>query len=261
MPPQVSIIILCHNDKRYLRECAASVERHTEPGLCEYIFIDNGSNDSAFREMARIKRGSIFPARIIRNRTNLFFGPANNQGLAAAKGEFVVFLNADTLAAPGWLSIMLSALRSNPHLGMVGPMTNSAVGLQVVNRFCENDLGRANWFAKWKKTRPAGIKIVPWIIGFCVLMPRKLAAKLGGFDERYGPGGFEDYDLCLKTRLAGYEIGIATGAYVHHLGGKGYGGMDYDQMRKCNRELYKSKWCGLMHHVLKQKHETSVFSG
>lgn len=258
MPPQVSIIILCHNDKRYLRRCADSIERHTAPGLCEYIFVDNGSGDGAFREMAEIKRRSVFPARIIRNAANKFFGPANNQGLAAAKSPFVLFLNADTIVTPGWLTTMLSALRSTPRLGMVGPMTNSAVGFQVDSRACEDDKDLSRWFAGWKKGRPCAVKLVPWIIGFCVLMPRKLAVSLGGFDELYGPGGFEDYDLCLKTRLAGYEIGIASGAYVHHLGGKGYAGMDYDKMRECNRDIYRAKWCGLIRRRLEAGFETSA---
>ncbi|OGS12998.1 MAG: hypothetical protein A2234_08210 [Elusimicrobia bacterium RIFOXYA2_FULL_58_8] len=238
MPPQVTIIILCHNDKRFLRRCAASVERHTKPGLCEYIMIDNGSRDGAWREISAIKRRSVFPVRMIRNAKNRFFGPANNQGLAAARTPYVLFLNADTVVTPGWLDAMLGALRSDPRLGMVGPMTNSAVGLQLVNT------PRAG--AAKLPRRGAAVRLVPWIIGFCALMPRALAVRLGGFDELYGPGGYEDYDLCLKTRLAGYEIGVASGSYVHHLGGMGYSGMDYNGMRRTNRELYRAKWRALI---------------
>lgn len=246
MSQQVSIIILCHDDQLCLRDCAASIERHTKPGACELIIVDNGSAGGALRELAEIRNRSKFPVRIIRNRTNRFFGPANNQGLAAAKKPFVLFLNADTLVTPGWLPSMLSALRSDPRLGLVGPMTNSAVGLQLVNGSCDDIRELPRWFSGWKRKTADTVRIVPWIIGFCVLMPRELAVRLGGFDELYGPGGYEDYDLCLKARLAGYETAIASGTYVHHLGGRGYGGMDYSKMRKSNREIYRGKWCGLV---------------
>jgi GT2 family glycosyltransferase len=251
MPRPVSIIILCHNDQLCLRNCADSIERHTKPGACELIIVDNGSARGAARELAEIRNRSKFPVRIIRNKRNRFFGPANNQGLAAVKHPFVLFLNADTIVTPGWLPSMLSAMNSDPRLAIVGPMTNSAVGLQMVNNSCSEPRELRRWFARWKNGRFAEVRIVPWIIGFCVLMPREIAVRLGGFDELYGPGGYEDYDLCLKARLAGYEIAIASRAYVHHLGGRGYSGMDYDEMRKSNREIYRAKWCGLVRRCLK----------
>lgn len=250
MTRKVSIIILCHNDQACLKNCAASIERHTQPGSCELLIVDNGSGREARGELEAIKRRSRFPVRLLRNRTNRFFGPANNQGLAAARHPYVLFLNADTVVTPGWLPALVSALDSDPRLGLIGPMTNSAVGLQLVNDRCNDVRGLTRWFQAWKKGRRAEVRLVPWIIGFCVLMHRELAVRLGGFDELYGPGGYEDYDLCLKARLAGYETGIASRAYVHHFGGRGYGGMDYDGMRKSNREIYRAKWCRLVRREL-----------
>ncbi|MCM2266894.1 MAG: glycosyltransferase family 2 protein [Elusimicrobiales bacterium] len=244
--PRVSIIILCHNDQACLRDCVESITRHTDPRSFELIVVDNGSRKEALPELRALKRKARFPFKLIRNPANRFFGPANNQGLAAAKGRQVLFLNADTIVTPGWLPELTAALDSDPRLGMVGPMTNSAVGLQVVNEACQSLSSLPRWLKGWRQGRAPGVRLVPWIIGFCVLMPRALALRLGGFDELYGPGGFEDYDLCLKTRLAGYEIGIAERVYVHHLGGRGYGGMDYDGLRKSNRELYLGKWSRLL---------------
>lgn len=248
----VSIIILCHNDQLCLRDCAVSLERHTPAGSCELILVDNGSDKGAWQELEAIRDRSKFPVKLIRNKTNRFFGPANNQGLAAAKYPLVLFLNADTIVTPGWLPALVAALRSDPRLGIVGPMTNSAVGLQLVNGACAGVKELPRWFAGWKKGRPAEVRLVPWIIGFCVLMPRDLAVRLGGFDELYGPGGYEDYDLCLKARLAGRETGIASASYVHHLGGMGYSGMRYDEMRKSNREIYRGKWCELVRREIRR---------
>lgn len=253
MIPPVSIVILCHNDQACLKDCAASLNRHTQRGSCELIIVDNGSRPEARPALSEIKRRSAFPAKIIRNHENRFFGPANNQGLAASRSPYVLFLNADTIVTPGWLPALLDGLRSDPRLGMTGPMTNSAVGFQMVNDACAEPRHLRRWFPAWKKGRSPGVRRVPWIIGFCVLMPRVLASKLGGFDELYGPGGYEDYDLCLKTRLAGCEVGIVNDAYVHHLGGMGYTGMRYDEMRKSNREIYRGKWCSLLKRELGAK--------
>lgn len=253
MIPQVSIVILCHNDQACLEDCAASLNRHTPKGSCELILVDNGSRREARPVLDRVKRNALFPAKILRNYENRFFGPANNQGLAASRSPYVMFLNADTIVTPGWLPALVEGLRSDPRLGMVGPMTNSAVGPQVVNGAPREPRQLRAWLPGWRRRQPAGVRLVPWIIGFCVLMPRPLAAALGGFDELYGPGGYEDYDLCLQTRLAGYEVGIVSGCYVHHLGGMGYSGMRYDELRKSNREIYRAKWCSLLRRQLEAR--------
>jgi len=178
MIPPVSIVILCHNDQACLKDCAASLNRHTPRGSCELILVDNGSRPEARPALSEIKRRSAFPAKIIRNYENRFFGPANNQGLAASRSPYVLFLNADTIVTPGWLPALLDGLRSDQRLGMTGPMTNSAVGFQVVNDACAQPRQLRRWFPAWKKGRSPGVRRVPWIIGFCVLMPRPLAAKV-----------------------------------------------------------------------------------
>lgn len=83
---------------------------------------------------------------------------------------------------------------------------------------------------------------MPCLIGFCLLIPRRVVREVGLLDEGFGPGGFEDYDYCLRVRLAGYELAIAEDVYVHHFGGRGYVNMRYDALREGNREHYWSKW-------------------
>jgi len=242
MKLEASIVVLCHNDAHYLENCAKSIFRNTKGLRYELILVDNNSKDNAAQIMKRIKKSAPCPVKIIRTGENLFFSGGNYRGLKACSGRYVMYLNADTLVPPGWLKGMIDLMESDPRLGMVGPVTNSAVGPQFIKQGCPNFKKLDSWHKAWDKTRPAAPLCVPWIIGFCVLMPRDLALETGGFDRAYGPGGYEDYDLCLKLRLMGREIALAQNCYVHHFGGKGYAGMDYHALRATNQHLYWNTW-------------------
>jgi GT2 family glycosyltransferase len=83
------------------------------------------------------------------------------------------------------------------------------------------------------------------IIGFCMLIKKKVIDQVGMFDERFGPGGYEDYDLCLRVKQAGYKIIIAHDVFVYHFGGKGYSdnNLDYEKLRENNLSIFIDKWC------------------
>lgn len=240
---KASIIILCHNDRQYLRGCVASIRRNTRLSY-ELIFVDNGSKDGVYEELKYIRRTSTRQVRIIRNSENRFFAGGNNQGIRAARGEFIVLLNADTVVTPGWLTGMIGCVRRDPRIGLVGPYTNQAAGLQVLwpqgYRRIE-DL--PDWSRSWSRARRGRTRLVPWLVGFCFLIPRAVVDEIGVLDERFGPGGFEDYDYCLRVRLAGYEMAIAEDVYIHHFGGRGYVNMRYEELRSNNRRIYWDKWC------------------
>src|SRR6266568_1180984 len=79
----------------------------------ETIVVDNGSTDGS----ADLAEGE-FHARVIRNRENRGFCAANNQGIAAARGEFIALLNNDAEAEPEWLAALARACGSRPEIGM-----------------------------------------------------------------------------------------------------------------------------------------------
>ena len=135
-------------------------------------------------------------------------------------------------------------MEENPEIGLIGPYTNQAAGPQVLWPPAYKTMaGLPAWSKKWARSHRGSVKSVPWVIGFCVLIPRTVLARVGYLDEAFEAGGFEDYDYCLRVRMAGYEIGIAEDVYVHHFGGRGYVNMDYDGLRAHNREVFWSKWC------------------
>lgn len=240
--PRVSIVILCHNDARYLRGCVASVRRHTKLPY-ELVFVDNASKDGAIEELRRIRRESTGPVRILRNRENRFFAGGNNQGIREASGELLVLLNADTLVTPGWLEPLVDCVRRRPEVGIAAPYTNQAAGLQVLwPPAYRSRRGLEAWSRRRSRELRGRLRLVPMLIGFCLLVPRAVLDRIGLLDEAFGPGGFEDYDLCLRARMAGYELAIAEDSYVHHFGGRGYVAMPYDDMRERNRRLFWDRW-------------------
>lgn len=244
MKPAASIIILCHNDRRYLRGCVASLRRHTRVPH-ELIFVDNCSSDGVIEDLRAIRRSYPFPVKIIRNRENTFFSGGNNQGLRVARGRHIVLLNADTLVTPGWLEGMIAAAEEDPDVGLVGPCTNQAAGLQVVwPPAYRTPRELPAWARRWTAAHKGSRLEAPWLVFFCVLAPRRVLERIGALDEHYGPGGFEDYDLCLRARLAGYRLVVARDVYVHHFGGKGYVNMRYEELRGRNRDKFWDKWDG-----------------
>ena len=241
--PIASIILLAHNQLAHTERCLASLERHTHLPY-EVILVDNGSTDGTvefFREFA----GRHDNVRVIANRTNRGFAAGNNQGLAIARGETVVLLNNDTVVTAGWLNGMLGLLQREPQTSVVGPMSNCVSGPQLVSDVGYADLSGLSAFAAQWAARNAGQSVeFGRVVGFCLLARRDLIARIGGLDESFGSGNFEDDDFCIRARLAGSRIRIAQDVFIHHTGSQTFKGakIDYRQAMLRNWDLFRAKW-------------------
>src|SRR5437867_236352 len=117
----------------YTRLCLESILRHTQPPY-ELVLVDNGSTDEtpAYLEEIRTRPGPAH-VEVIRNATNVGFAAGCNQGLAQTRGEYLVFLNNDTVVAEGWLERLIAwSVHDGPRVGLVGPVTNYAAPPQQV---------------------------------------------------------------------------------------------------------------------------------
>jgi len=86
---------------------------------------------------------------------------------------------------------------------------------------------------------------VPRLVGFCLLLPRDLALEMGGFDERFGLGNYEDDDLCMRIRSRGYRLVVACDSFIHHYGHVTINALeDFDltALLSVNREIARRKW-------------------
>ncbi len=156
---------------------------------------------------------------------NVGFAPANNIGLALSKGASVCFLNSDVFPQePHWLELMLETQAAEPDIGIVGARLVYEDGT-LQHDGCTFE--RLPDFAGWPfpmhpgKGRSADavedVATVLMVTGACMVLPRPLADELGGFDEGYVIGDFEDADLCLRVRERGLRCVVDNRARLYHL--------------------------------------------
>jgi GT2 family glycosyltransferase/tetratricopeptide (TPR) repeat protein len=240
--PPVSIIVLAHNQINDTRLCLASIEQHTRPSY-ELILVDNNSTDGT-TDLFRQYAASRARVRVVLNRANLGFAAGNNQGLAIARGENLLLLNNDTVVTAGWLERLLDVLARHPEAGLVGPVSNSVSGPQLIKTdySCLPDM--PPFAARWSEAHAGETTEAARLVGFCLLLRRAVLEKIGGLDTQYGNGNFEDDDLCIRAGLAGFKMRIAWDCFVHHTGGQTFKGakMDYRAGMLRNWELFKAKW-------------------
>jgi GT2 family glycosyltransferase len=216
----VSIVIPVWDQWAYTERCLERLAEHADREL-DVVVVDNGSTDATARELAaRAARGEL---RVVTNPTNLGFPRACNQGLDLAEGELVCILNNDTEVCAGWLAALVAALAA-PGTGMVGPRSNLIAGPQVVPQGPTLDRTGTNvaahrWAAAWASPRRDRTWVTSRLVGFCLLLRGVDLEELGGFDEGFGIGNYEDDDLCRRVLASGRSLRVADGSVVLHHGG------------------------------------------
>ena len=117
-----SIIVPCWSQLAFTKQCIAALKSHTRQPW-ELVVIDNGSTDHTDIYLAGVQDDAAVPVTVISNTTNLGFPAAINQGLKAARGEYLVLLNNDVVVTDGWLEQLIALAESRGPIGLVGPMS------------------------------------------------------------------------------------------------------------------------------------------
>lgn len=218
--PKISIVIPVYNALSMTKSCLASVYRETQDIDFEIILIDNASKDGTDRWLKE-KQEEYSNLRVFRTQENIGFGPAVNKGFQHSVGEFVVILNNDTLVSHGWLNKLLDTMETDRAIGIISPVTNYVgegpqidkdaqelpADIYLINQHAKNIIKRNKVF--YEENR---------LVFFCVLIRREVIDLIGGLDEGYEKGNFEDDDYCLRTRIVGYKLAIAKNSFVYHHG-------------------------------------------
>lgn len=229
----VSIIIASWKTRELLRKCLQTVLASTGVAF-EIIVVDNASGEGTVEMLESEFAGQI---KLIKNDQNLGFAKANNQGLKEASGEYILFLNSDTEIKPDTLSKSLAFMRANPRCGIMGPKMVYPDGSpqSSVRRFptvwpillmllkvpklwphlkaIDNYLAVDFDYSKQQE--------VDQVMGAFMLMPKSLVGQLKGFDERFFIW-FEEVDLCLRVKRAGYQVIYNPEVEIVHHGGKSF---------------------------------------
>jgi N-acetylglucosaminyl-diphospho-decaprenol L-rhamnosyltransferase len=221
-----SIITVNYASWPYTLRCVDSLYKTGYEDF-EVVIVDN-DQESAVPEIPH-------PVRLIRNPENVGFARACNQGVFASDGEYVVFINPDTLVEEGFFERLERFFDENPRAGIVGPRIVDAEGnLQLTARkelsFISGVLGRTSLLTRLFPKNPlvrhlfpaaeklTGSTTVDWVSGTCMLVRRRTLKEIGLLDERFFMY-FEDADLCRRAREAGWLVYYLPQVEVlHHSG-------------------------------------------
>ena len=209
------MVIVTWNGRRYLDACLRAVE--AQQGVsAEIILVDNASTDGTAEFV-----GAQFPhVRVLRLSENRGFAGGSNAGAREARGEYVAFLNNDTVADSSWLR----ALRAGIDLTAGFALTTSRIVFMhdpsVIDSAGD---GLLRWGAAFKRYHgePAELaNSAAEVFGVCggaCLMPKAVFDELGGFDDDFF-ASHEDVDLSYRARLRGYRCRYVSDASVRHHG-------------------------------------------
>ena len=258
--PKVSVIVLTYNNLALTQDCINSVEAHSDDVDLEIVIVDNASSDGS-PEYLSSWAASRSNVKLILNSDNRGFAAGNNQGLAAASGDYLVILNNDTIVTRGWARRMVNHLRNTPEIGILGPITNN-IGNEARVETRYTDLIDMPLEAKEITERSLGkwfrLRTVAF---FCVMLPRSTYERCGSMTEDYGVGFFEDDDYCRRVEEAGLIVGCAEDVFIHHYLSATFNKLGDETKRalfETNRVIYESKWGAWIPHQYRNRADAEI---
>jgi N-acetylglucosaminyl-diphospho-decaprenol L-rhamnosyltransferase len=258
----LSVVIVSYNVKFFLEQCLSSLKKAVGfsdllVDQVEVLIIDNASQDGSLDFLS-----ALFPAfHFIQNQYNVGFAKANNQALRLCNGEFILFLNPDTILAEDSLDLCVSFLRSTPLSG--------ALGVRMID-------GRGNYLRESKRGFPgpatsffkmAGLSLifprskvfsgyylghlddhashaVDILSGAFMMVKKSVLDLSGGFDEQFFMYG-EDIDLSYRISKAGYiNYYFAETTVIHFKGESSQKDLSYLRVFYAAMELFTKKHFG-----------------
>jgi GT2 family glycosyltransferase len=218
----VAVVIPSWNSLGLLPRCLDSLDGQGVE--IELLVVDNGSSDGS---VALLEEQGVAHIPLPRN---IGFAAALNLGAAQVEAETILALNADTALEPGCLDALHTALAADSTLGGVqplilqleqgaGPVPDATVARVYSAGQALTTDGRAIEAGAGEPQGPAHLKghEIFGVCGAACLLRRELFDRLGGYDERYF-AFYEDVDLNLRARIAGWRFEYVPGAVVWHVG-------------------------------------------
>ncbi|MEK7350974.1 MAG: glycosyltransferase, partial [Nitrospirota bacterium] len=239
---KASIIIPVFNKFDLTSQCLTTLAAVTTMPEYEVIVVDNASTDGTAEFLASLG-GDV---QVIRNPENYGFAVACNQGAKAASGEFLLFLNNDTIPTEGWLNALVDEVERHPDVAVVGSKLLYEDGtIQHAGvAFSRIVFTPYHIYQKFPADAPMVNRRREFqcVTAACMLVRREVFEQVGRFDEGF-KNGFEDVDLCLKIRERGWRIVYRPDSVVYHLESQTPGRKihDTDNGRRL-REKWAHKW-------------------
>lgn len=235
--PGLSVIILNYNNRNVIRRCVDTLLAHSTRYGYEIIVVDNGSTDGSYEFLAEAYQDQKI--LLLKNKKN-GCSSGRNLGVSRACGEYLCFLDSDQwVVSDYWLDSGLDIFQTNSQIGAAG--------------------WAAGWFSKGRAAGPIADSMPNRAISSAdiwyrtdiaylgtggLVMKKELFETIGGFDEAYDPTCFEDTDLSLQIRDAGYELAYCPYIGIMHLPHQTTksGSRKHAKLMKRNEEYFVAKW-------------------
>lgn len=261
----LAIIIVTYNSAGEIGPCLDSLVGHTDPFPTTITVVDNASTDGT-AEMVRQRWPSV---QVISSPGNVGFSRANNLGIRATSGDYVLLLNPDTVAPPGAIQTLVRGLAAHPDAAIAGARLLSERGFPELS--WGDPIGPWNEFKRkvfsalyHRKIRRIVRKVdklsrqareVSWVSGACMVIRRPELEAVGLLDERYFMYT-EDVDLCLAVRKRGRTVlYVASAEVLHYRGRSAARNPATDRLYRKSQVAYYEKhlprWAGPLRAYLK----------
>lgn len=235
-----SVVVVSYNNREMMQGCIQSIRDTTPKSAYELVVVDNASSDGVAKWLEQ--QDDIV---LIRNKQNKGFGCGCNQGAKAAKPDNdIFFLNNDTLVPPNAIFWLRMGLYENEQTGAAGCMSNyvgneQQIGKGIVSAENYIKYGEQN---NIPDENPYERKV--WLSGFALLIKRSALDEIGLFDLRYGKGFFEDDDIGVRLRYAGYHLLLCRNSFIFHYGNQSFGRNKErsTQLEESNLQIFRKKW-------------------
>ena len=250
-PPLVSVVIPTRDRAELLGVVLDGLFARTDYPALEVIVVDNGSTEPATRDLFARHAGDP-RLRVLPAPGPFNFSELSNRGAAAARGTILLFLNNDIeVLEPGWLTELV-AIASDPEIGAVGAkllypdgtIQHGGIVLGIGGIAGHSHLGlpgsAPGYFARMVLSQE-----VSAVTGACLAMRAAVFSEVGGFDAAHLAVAFNDVDLCLKIRAAGYRIVWTPHARLVHHESKSRGAEDTPEKRarfEAESRVMRERW-------------------
>jgi GT2 family glycosyltransferase len=227
----VSILIVNWNTKRLLSDCLKSVYENAGDVEYEVIVVDNASTDGSQEMIKRDFRQVV----LMENQDNRGFAAANNQGMAVAKGRYVLLLNSDTVVLKNAIANTVAFADAHPRAGVVGCrvlnpdrtlqptcfMYPSILNMLLSSTYLYKLFSRSRFFGREQMTwwDRDDVREVDVVTGCFMLVRREAIEQVGLLDEQFFMYG-EETDWCYRFRKSGWAMMFTPEAEIIHYGGQ-----------------------------------------
>lgn len=243
---KTAIITACHNHLDVTKKFLNSINSELNNENYSLYILDNGGTDGTYEYLKEFSKTSNIKMHVYKSIENLGFAGGNNLLLKDVLNKVdisnIILLNNDTLVTKESLNLLVQACDTNKLVGASGPISNYVSGRQRVYIEGLTDKNYAQYAKRLAKSDQIHADEVGLLIGFCMCIKKEVLQNIGLLDETFTIGMYEDNDLCLRIRNAGYKLAIIKESLIYHYGSQTIKDYDYANLLEKNKQIFLNKY-------------------